>query len=50
MARPKHTPLDANEIGKIFRLSKWTVFKTVHRLRAQKKEMQVVERLKKEMS
>ncbi|OGC38801.1 hypothetical protein A2Y85_08050 [candidate division WOR-3 bacterium RBG_13_43_14] len=46
----KYTPLAADEIGEIFRMNKWAVFKTVHRLSAQQREMKVVERLKKKMS
>lgn len=46
----KYTPLPAVEIGKMFEMSKWAVFKTVQRLARQKKEMKLVKKSKKRLS
>ena len=46
----KYTPLDAVDIGEMFGMSKWAVFKTVQRLADQKKEMKLVKKLKKRLS
>ncbi len=46
----KYTPLDADAIGELLGMSKWAVFKTVHRLVGCKKEMKIVGKLKRQLS
>ena len=46
----RYTPLDATEIGKMFGMTKWAVFKTVQRLGVRKREMKMIDRLKRKMS
>lgn len=49
----KETPLGATDIGSIFQMSKWAVFKTVERMgqrKKTKKEKRILQQLQKQMS